>query len=202
MHALIVISHPISDSLSGHVAQYIADGITQSNPENSVELADLAKEGFDPRFTESDIVAFYKESLPPVDVIAEQSRIALADALVLVYPVYWWTMPALLKGWIDRVFCHGWAYNEHPDGRLEKKLQHLPVHLVAIGAAGRETYLKHGFWDAMKTQIDHGIFDYCGAPVITSELLLHPELKDTNAYEEAAYDIGRHIFSMAEVSEA
>ncbi|WP_426577968.1 NAD(P)H-dependent oxidoreductase [Xenorhabdus stockiae] len=202
MHVLIVISHPIPDSLSGHVAHYIADGITQSNPENSVEIADLAEEGFDPRFTEADIAAFYKESLPPADVIAEQSRIARADALVLVYPVYWWTMPALLKGWLDRVFCHGWAYNEHPDGRLEKRLQHLPVHLVAIGAAGRETYLKHGFWDAMKTQIDHGIFDYCGAPVITSALLLHPELKDKNAYQEAACDIGRHIFNMAEVSEA
>ncbi|PHM36641.1 NADH dehydrogenase [Xenorhabdus mauleonii] len=200
MHALIVISHPIPDSLSGHVAHYIADSIRQSNPENSAEIADLAKEGFDPRFTESDIAAFYKKSLPPADVIAEQSRIALSDALVLVYPIYWWTMPALIKGWIDRVFCHGWAYNEHPDGRLEKKLQHLPVHLVALGAGGRDTYLKHGFMDALETQINHGIFDYCGAPVITSELLLYPELKTPDAYQEAAYEIGRNIFIMAEDS--
>ncbi|MDX7985856.1 NAD(P)H-dependent oxidoreductase [Xenorhabdus sp. 12] len=198
MRALIVLSHPISDSLSGHVAQYIADGIRRSNPANSAEIADLTKEGFDPRFTESDIAAFYKTGLPPADVIAEQARIDRSDALVLVYPIYWWTMPALIKGWIDRVFCHGWAYNEHPDGRLEKKLQHLPVHLVALASASRGTYSKHGFTDAINTQINHGIFDYCGTPIITSELLFYPELTAPHAYQEVAYEIGRNIFTKAD----
>jgi putative NADPH-quinone reductase len=46
---------------------------------------------------------------PPADVLAEQARIDRADALVLVFPIYWWSLPGLLKGWIDRVFVNGWA---------------------------------------------------------------------------------------------
>ena len=54
------------------------------------------------------------------DVLAEQARIDRADTLVLVYPIYWWSMPALLKGWIDRVFSNGWAFDYSIGGDLRK----------------------------------------------------------------------------------
>ncbi|WP_163564806.1 NAD(P)H-dependent oxidoreductase, partial [Klebsiella pneumoniae] len=79
----------------------------------------------DPRFTADDIAAHLREAPPPADVIAEQNRIDRTDALVLVYPVYWWSMPGLLKGWIDRVFTNGWAYEEVPGTKSAKKLRHL-----------------------------------------------------------------------------
>lgn len=47
---------------------------------------------------------------------------------MLVYPVYWWSMPGLLKGWIDRVFTNGWAYDEGPDAKPDQ-LQVLVVEL-------------------------------------------------------------------------
>ncbi len=195
MHALIVLAHPLASSLSHSIVTQIAEGIIQSNPDNSVEIADITKEGFDPRFSIADIAAFHKEAPPPADVIAEQARIDRADALVLVFPVYWWSMPAVLKGWIDRVFSNGWAYDEAPDTKPVKKLGRLPVHLVAIGAAHRETYLRHSFAEAMKTQIEHGIFDYCGAPILSSDLLLLPELQEPNAYQNVAHVIGRKVFT-------
>ena len=89
----------------------------------------------------------------PDDVIAEQQRINRADALVLVYPIYWWSFPAQLKGWIDRVFTQGWAYDER-DGKLVKLLGHLPVHLIALGGADQRTYARYGYFGSMKTQID------------------------------------------------
>ena len=52
------------------------------------------------------------------------------------------------------------------------------------------TYARHGYFGAMKTQIDHGIFDYCGAPVVTSELLLESEQGRGNQLA-AARAIGR-----------
>lgn len=94
-----------------------------------------------------------------------------ADHLILVYPVYWWSMPALLKGWIDRVFFSGWAFQEDAENGLVKKLGRLKVHLIALGGADSVTYAKRGYRQAMQTQIEQGIFDFCGAPVVTSELI-------------------------------
>jgi NAD(P)H dehydrogenase (quinone) len=142
MHALLVLAPPNKSSLTHSVAAQIANGLASSNSDQSFEIADLAAEGFDPRFTATDIAVQLREVPPSADVIAEQARIDRADTLVLVYPIYWWSMPALLKGWIDRVFTNGWAYDEDPNGKIEKKLGHLHVHLVAIGGADERTYAR------------------------------------------------------------
>lgn len=104
MHALIVVSHPLDTSLTHGVAAAIAEGITAAEPANTFEIADLTQEGFDPVYGATDIAAFLKTASIPADILAEQKRIDSADALVLVFPIYWWSMPALLKGWVDRVF--------------------------------------------------------------------------------------------------
>lgn len=194
MHALLVVSHPVHTSLTHSVATAIAQGIAGANPENTFEIADLAQEGFNPVFSVSDMATFQRTGVTPADVVAEQSRIDHADALVLVFPIYWWSMPGLLKGWIDRVFSNGWAYEETAGGNVIKKLGHLPVHLVALGAANQRTFEKRGYADAFHAQIDHGIFDYCGASVLTSEMLLMPELGTPEACIDAARHIGGRIF--------
>ncbi|ANF58162.1 NAD(P)H-dependent oxidoreductase [Halotalea alkalilenta] len=195
MHALIVVSHPEPGSLTHSIAQRIAEGVSLSAQGNSFEIADLAAEAFDPRFSAADLAASRGQAAPPADVIAEQARIDRADALVLVYPVYWWSMPGLLKGWIDRVFVNGWAFDFGADAQLVKKLGHLRVHLVGIGGADIQTYTRHGYADAMKTQIDHGIFDYCGAQVPTSMLLLDSETRPPDTHLESAHAIGRNLFT-------
>jgi NAD(P)H dehydrogenase (quinone) len=192
MHALVVVAHPKPGSFSHRVARQVADGIAQAG--HTSEIADLAAEGFDPRFTAHDH-AVHKELVPPSpDVVREQQRIDRADALVLVYPVYWWSFPALLKGWIDRVFSNGWAYDERADTGLIKRLGRLPVHLVAIGGASERTYARHGYFQAMKTQIDHGIFDYCGARVVASEFLLASDDVQEQAQLHTARTVGAAVF--------
>ena len=200
MHALIVVAHPDPKSLTHSVATHLSKGVSTSG--HTFELADLAAEAFDPRFNTADIALYRREVPPPTDVAAEQARIDRADALVLVYPVYWWSMPGLLKGWVDRVFANGWAYDEGPDTKLVKKLHHLRVHLVAIGGANLQTYARHGYFGAMRTQIDHGIFDYCGARVVTSELLVPSETQDLCSHLDAACAIGRNLFKASGQCEA
>lgn len=195
MHALIVVSHPDKDSLTHSIARRIAQGIVESNKDNTVDLQDLAASGFDPRFNREDLAVHRQQGRFPADVAAEQARIDRADALIMVYPVYWWSMPGLLKGWIDRVFANGWAFDFSADARLVKKLGGLEVHLVGIGGADPGTYERHGYETAIRTQIDHGIFDYCGAKVITSALMLDSETQDPAVHLDAAYDKGRIIFS-------
>lgn len=196
MHALIVVAHHDPRSLTHSLAEKIAQGLTQANSTDSFEMADLAAEGFDPRFSFADHAVHHREALPPADVLAEQARIDRADALVLVYPIYWWSMPALLKGWIDRVFSNGWAFDFSLDQPFSKKLQRLQVHLVAVGGADADTFLRHGYGEAMTAQIDHGIFDYCGARIVSSQRLLESETLEPGLHLDAAYVIGQRLFSI------
>lgn len=193
MHTLIVTSHPNPDALTHAVARYIAEGITSTDGGATAELADLSAEGFDPRFNQDDMQGHQRLAPFPADVLAEQARLDRADALVLVFPVYWWSMPALMKGWIDRVFSNGWAYDDSSGQGVLKKLGHLPIHLVGLGGADERTWQKRDYTDAMKTQIEAGIFDYCGAPVLSSTLLLETDSGDAPAHLLTAHALGQRI---------
>lgn len=193
MHTLIVVSHPSPSSLTHAVAAKVAQAITDTGSGHTVEIADIAAEGFDPRFTVQDHAFLEGKAALPSEIAAEHARVDRADTLVLVYPVYWWSFPALLKGWIDRVFTLGWAYGSDAGGNPTKKLARLRVHLVGIGGADLRTYERHGYPEAMRTQIDHGIFDYCGAKIAASELLLIPEPGFPESHFDAARSIGQNI---------
>jgi NAD(P)H dehydrogenase (quinone) len=192
MRNLLVISHPDPNSLTHAIADALADGLNASDPLAGIEIADLAAEGFDPRETARDLAVHLQTATPADDVLAEQVRIDRTDRLVLVYPVYWWSFPALLKGWIDRVFTNGWAYGSGGNGE-RKKLHRLEVVLVAVAGADSGTYARHGYFGAMRTQIDRGIFDYCGARVVRHELLLETHGESQQANLDSARALGRSL---------
>ncbi|MBV4482087.1 NAD(P)H-dependent oxidoreductase [Pseudomonas khavaziana] len=198
MHALIVVAHHDPQSLTHSVAAQVGAGLTSAG--HTFEIADLAAEGFDPRYTAADHQVHRNHATPPADVLAEQARIERADALVLAFPIYWWSMPALLKGWVDRVFVNGWAIDYGPDTPVVKKLRHLQVHLLALGAADNSAFDRHGYAKAMHTQIDYGIFDYCGAQVLTSELLLDSESGGAQAHLQGAWAVGQGMFERETVA--
>lgn len=159
MPTLIVTAHPDPDSLTHHLAARLRDAL----PAGTVETADLAAEGFDPRFTLADRHTYRTGTDAPADVVAEQQRIDRATDLVLVFPVWWWSVPAVLKGWIDRVFVNGWAFDVDPDGGIRRALGRLTVHLVPIAGDDAGVYERHGYAEALRTQVEHGIVDFCGA---------------------------------------
>ncbi len=191
MHILVVTAHPQPTSLTQSVAHAMAEELQSAGHE--IERADLAAENFNPVFSGADHAAFARGAAVPRDVLAEQARLDRADALVIVYPIYWWSMPAILKGWIDRVFIAGWAFDEGEDGRIDKKLQRLKTHLIAIGGADQRTYARRGYFGAMRLQIDQGIFDFCGAPVLTSELLVADGVIDASGFAAKAGTIAKRI---------
>jgi len=187
---LVLMAHPAESSLTRAVTRAIIEALQLHG--HDAEMVDLAAEGFDPVFGPADHSAFNRKGALPDDVQAEQRRIDRADHLILVYPVYWWTMPALLKGWIDRVFVAGWAFDEDAAGRISKRLGRLKVSLVAIAAASESTYVKRGYREAMKVQIETGIFDFCGAPVIASMLVTPDQLAHPSAPQKIASTLIRH----------
>nr|WP_296774000.1 NAD(P)H-dependent oxidoreductase [Rhodococcus sp. (in: high G+C Gram-positive bacteria)] len=163
MNSLVVVSHADSNSLTHHIARTTVEALRRSG--GTADLVDLGAEGFDPRFGDADL-RFYRGTGPaPADVVAEQERLDTADQLVLVFPMYWWSMPALLKGWIDRVFVNGWAFDYTPGSNFEKKLSRLTVHLVPVAGDDADSFERHGLDVAFRSQIESGIFEYCGAVV-------------------------------------
>jgi NAD(P)H dehydrogenase (quinone) len=163
MRALVVTAHPDVDSLVHEAARRVHERLGTDR----TAIAHLAQEGFDPRFSLDDRRAYVDGSTPPParDVAAEQRRVDDVDHLVLVFPVHWWSMPALLKGWIDRVFVRGWAFEIDEDGHLVPALQRLTVHLLPVAGFGEEPFERHGYLRALRTQIEHGIVEYVGARV-------------------------------------
>lgn len=112
-------------------------------------------------------------------------------------------MPGLLKGWVDRVFTNGWALEyDMQTTKLIKKLGRLPVHLLGVGGADEGTFERHGYAKAMNTQIDHGIFDYCGAKVMSSQLLLESEVREPKVHLEAAWRTGKGLFAASKHKDA
>ena len=132
---------------------------------HATELADLNAEGFDPRWTKGDA-----EGAQLPDIVAEQERIERADAIALVFPLFWWGMPATMKGWVDRVFSWGWAYDQldNPEGSLLRP--RTGVLLVPAGARSDEMESK-GYTDALETVWTQGTFGYFGFAPRRLELL-------------------------------
>jgi NAD(P)H dehydrogenase (quinone) len=185
--ALVVMAHPAKSSLTREVTTAIVAAWQAAG--HDAELADLAAEGFDPVFGAADHAAFNQAGDLPEDVRAEQRRLDRADHLILVHPVYWWSMPALLKGWIDRVFVAGWAFDEDADGHIDKRLGRLKITLIAIAGASERTYAKRGYRGAMRVQIENGIFDFCGASVIASRLVTPDQLAQPSAPQAIANEV-------------
>ncbi len=116
-----------------------------------------------------------------------EERIERADALVLVLPVYWWHAPALLKGWIDRVFQYGWAYGDEGGGPVRgEAIAALDVHLVGLAQADAGVYGRHGYADSLRVGIEHGIFECCGGRVSSSRLVHWADGDAGRAADEAA----------------
>jgi NAD(P)H dehydrogenase (quinone) len=183
MHVLTVFSHPQRKNFPGAVLDAFVEGVVQSG--HTAEVADLHAEGFDPRFTAEDHAHFWGGPRP-AEAAREAARVDAADALALVFPVYWWSFPALLKGWIDRVFTTGWAYSLDAKSNSRGHLSGKPVMLIGVGGTRQATYDKYGYGDALRTQIEVGIFNFCGMTDVETHLLLDVD-GEANAERRAGY---------------
>ncbi|MGB3337249.1 MAG: NAD(P)H-dependent oxidoreductase [Devosia sp.] len=110
MRALVVLAHPLSDSLCAHLAHQAIDALRARGA--TVDILDLYAEQFQPSLTEAERRLHYATPEPGPEIVALQQRLAAADTLVLVFPTWWFSMPAILKGWFDRVWAPKFAF-EH-----------------------------------------------------------------------------------------
>lgn len=154
MHALVVCAHLRSDSLTAATAartrdRLIADGYT-------VDLLDLYAEGFDPVLLPDDEPDWTDPAKEySAGVRAHMSRVAAADLIVVVFPVWWFGLPAMAKGWVDRVWNRGFAYEP-------SILQGKRMLWVGLAGGSATYYAENGFDRAIDLQLRVGISQFCG----------------------------------------
>jgi NAD(P)H dehydrogenase (quinone) len=191
MHVLTVLDHPNPKSFSAAVAQHFMDGAQSSG--HTTELVDLHAEDFDPRWTMADIDADNTE-IPTDDVKREQDRIARADAICLVFPLYWWGMPAMTKGWVDRVWSWGWAYDQLDDPEKSMQRPRSGVLLIPAGARSDEMETA-GYRDALESSWINGTFGYFGFSPRKIEVLYGSKgsAKRRQSLLDQSYQIGQTL---------
>lgn len=196
MHLLAVYAHPLRQSYTGAVLDSFLAGFAEA-ASHTVEIADLYREGFETRFQPEDYAQFRGDAMP-AEIGREQARVERAEALAFVFPVWWWSFPAILKGWFERVFSEGWAYHFEP-GLSRGRLRDRPTLLLGVGGSRQSTYRKYGYDDAMRVQIDIGLLGYCGLRDVETHLFYDVEQSPENRwrYLAEAREIGRRFGSAA-----
>lgn len=106
----ILVGHPDSDSLSAELAKSYAEGAKEAGHE--VRHTNLGELSFDPILHKGYKV---KQELEP-DLLKIQDDIKWADHFVIIYPAWWSTMPALLKGMFDRIWLPKFAFQFYKTG--------------------------------------------------------------------------------------
>lgn len=169
-HTLLVLAHPRTDSLTAQVAARLHARIEGEG--DTVDVLDLYAEGFDPALRPEDEPDWEnREKVYSPEVRAHMDRVLAADDIVVVFPVWWFTPPAILKGWIDRVWNYGFAY-----GRSRPRLAGRRLLWLALMGGTPEEIERLGMTDALGLTLVTGISEFCGLPDARLRVLHGTEL--------------------------
>ncbi|MED1794168.1 NAD(P)H-dependent oxidoreductase [Brevibacillus nitrificans] len=113
MKACILFAHEGESSFCHSILSHVTQSLEKQNIE--YKLRDLYKMNFQPVFRSEDMKLVENGAASP-DILEEQTIISESDLLVMIYPVWWWSTPAILKGYIDRVFTDGFAFHYEEKG--------------------------------------------------------------------------------------
>lgn len=108
MRALVVYCHPKPESFTAAVRALVVARLEARGAE--VRQHDLYAEGFDPVLSPAEWEGYLDEASNRAPVARQAADVAWCDTLIFVYPTWWYGLPALLKGWLDRVLLPGVAF--------------------------------------------------------------------------------------------
>ncbi|WP_433683921.1 NAD(P)H-dependent oxidoreductase [Nocardia sp. CA-119907] len=187
MRTLIVHAHPESRSLNGALKDIAVTTLREAGHE--VQVSDLYAMRWKPSVDADDFGATssplrvaqdsghaYDTGTLTADIAAEQEKLRWADTVILQFPLWWYSMPAILKGWVDRVFTYHFAYGvgEHSDTRYGDRYGEGTLAgkraMLSVTIGGREPHYTdrgiNGPIDDLLFPIQHGILYYPGMDVL------------------------------------
>jgi NAD(P)H dehydrogenase (quinone) len=179
MNVLIVYAHPESESLNGSLKELALDTLTANG--NPVQVSDLYAMNWKAVLDEEDFpermntelfnpimeqLNAVKTGAIPRDIKEEMDKVLWADVIIFQFPIWWSNFPAILKGWVDRVFYNGFAFNLvemqlYGNGPLKGKKAMLSF----TTGAPRELYTDegpHGEIEVLINYFNHVLFEFVG----------------------------------------
>ena len=181
MNVLVVVAHPEPRSFNGAMRDVAVETLTAAG--HGVTVSDLYGEGFNPVAGPGDVTARANPALFDLgreqwnastnglfaaDIRRELARVQAADLLILQFPLWWYSVPAILKGWIDRVFAYGSTYG--PGKTWDAGVMRGKRAMLSITtSAPAETFLpdgKNGDMARMLWPLHAGVFGVCGYSVL------------------------------------
>lgn len=167
MRTLIVYNHPREGSFCSAIREAVENGLKTGNHEYKV--VDLDRDGFDPVMREKDLAAFVKagrigedglENVDPI-VLRYMKKLRWAEHLVLIFPIWWMTMPAMMKGFVDKVIFPGVVYKME-DGNLVSMLSSLKQVTVITTMNTAQDVYKDVFGNSIEGSLIKGTFNKIG----------------------------------------
>jgi len=181
MKTLNVFAHPEKNSFNGALFQTAQDVFSANGHE--VKVSDLYRMGFNPvsdraNFQSVKDPAYFKQQVEEVyatvndsfadDIEAELQKLEWCDLLILQFPLWWFSMPAILKGWVDRVFAAERVYGRgkwYDSGVFAGKKAMLSL-TTGSGADSYDVDGLHGDIHRILYPINHGILRFVGFDVL------------------------------------
>jgi NAD(P)H dehydrogenase (quinone) len=220
MKILLVFAHPEPLSLNGALRGVAIKELETQGHE--VRVSDLYADGWKSEVDRADFpslapdgrfipVAASKEAFDAnaltKDVKVEIENLLWADTLILQFPLWWFAMPAILKGWVDRVFAYGFAYGvgEHSDRRWgdrygEGTLAGKRAMLIVTAGGWEEHYAPRGVngqIDDLLFPINHGILYYPGYDVLPPFVVYRVDRLDESGFEPIAERLRERMRTLA-----
>ncbi len=212
MKILIVFSHPEARSLTASLRDVAIKELEAQGHE--VRVSDLYAERWKSEVDRGDFPALADDARLMVaaaskdafasgsltaDVAAEQEKLHWADTVILMFPLWWFSMPAILKGWIERVYAYGFAYGvgEHSERRWgdrygEGTMAGKRAMLVVVAGGWKEHYEPRGVngpIDDLLFPINHGILYYPGFDVLPPFVVYRADRTDEQTFEDIAEEL-------------
>jgi NAD(P)H dehydrogenase (quinone) len=216
VNVLLVYAHPEPRSLNGSIRDFMVDRFVRAG--HSVEVSDLyamrwkasldaddfpQRDAMQPFSPGADSKRAFAEGTQTADVAAEQDKLRRADLVIFQFPMWWFSMPAIMKGWFERVYANGFAYGvgEHSEKRWGKRygegvLRGKRAMLVVTTGGWAEHYSERGIngpIDDLLFPIQHGMLFYPGFDVLPPFVVCKSSAMDGKRHTETLSALGARL---------
>lgn len=158
-NTLIIFGHPNPDSFNGAILKTIEKKLEEKGyPYISKNLYQL---NFNPILTINDF-ARMSNSTVTNDIALEHADIEWAKNIIFIYPIWWAGSPAIVKGWIDRVFSKGFAYAPQEDGTIKGFFGEKTVLVITTSGSSKENMKQSRMMSAIEKIMMEGVLQFCG----------------------------------------
>ncbi|QQJ98848.1 NAD(P)H-dependent oxidoreductase [Burkholderia ambifaria] len=216
MNVLIVYAHPEPRSLNGALRDFAVEHLEAAG--HAVQVSDLYAMNWKAAFDAHDVTdrapdarfdpaldskRAFETGTQRDDIAREQDKLKWADAVILQFPLWWFSMPAIMKGWVERVYAYGFAYGvgEHSDQRWGDRYGEGSLAgkraMVIVTTGGWESHYSargiNGPIDDVLFPIQHGILYYPGFDVLPPFVIYRTGRMNDARFEETRAALGKRL---------